>query len=197
MMKPLPTLRLFLFLLLFFSSLLSPFSSAFFAVTAFSGSQDGYHSPQTQHPHGTHVNQGSTQAPFHSYRVPESAIIDQSPIGAYRRQRLYRPGSFRKLLRPLKNTAKRAVGIKRTPGNIKLNTTEIDNLGCFPTLMFVNRKSGGKVGEKLIMNLRSILNEIQICDVTESNPSQYLELFAACKKNMQIICCGGDGTVSW
>lgn len=194
------SLNLLLFLLLSPLSLLSPPSSCFSATaTASEVYGISQHSPQQQQPSASFpVNQvSSAQTPFHAYRVPESAIIDQSPVGAYRRQRIYRPGSFRQLLRPLKNTAKRAVGIKRSPGNIKLNATEIETLGCFPTLMFVNRKSGGKVGEKLIMNLRSILNEIQICDVTESNPSQYLELFAACKKNMQIICCGGDGTVSW
>ena len=184
-------------LVLFSCPLLSFPSSTFITTSAHSDARDGYSNPLQTPPDTLLVSPGSSQIPFHSYRVPESAIIDQSPLRAYRRQRMYRPGSFRKLLNPLKNTAKRAVGIKRSPGNIKLNATEIEMVGCYPTLMFVNRKSGGKVGEKLITTLRSILNDIQVCDVTESNPSQYLELFATCKKNMQIICCGGDGTISW
>lgn len=129
---------------------------------------------------------------FQSYRIPETAIIRNKD--AMLATRKIRPTSK---LDTLKAKAKRVIGLKLSLGNIGLNTTEIWSSGVTPILVFVNRKSGGKLGDMLLNALRSILNEVQICDVTTSKPSEYLSLFSQCKKNMRIICCGGDGTVSW
>lgn len=66
-----------------------------------------------------------------------------------------------------------------------------------PLLVFVNSRSGPQQGHLLITQLRRLLNPIQVWDLGEDgSPEIVLESFCAFR-NLRILVCGGDGTVSW
>lgn len=126
--------------------------------------------------------------------VPDRAVIRSEEVrGDYSKE----PGNLKKLFQKAADKGKRVIGIRSSIGNTYINATEIARCGISPILVFVNRKAGGKVGAILIDTLRSMLSDVQICDVTSARPGEYLALFEGCKKSMRVICCGGDGTVSW
>ena len=67
-----------------------------------------------------------------------------------------------------------------------------------PLLCFVNRESGGKKGKMLLESLRSLeLNGLQICDLKDEAPGARLRLFKMVSSNVNVLCCGGDGTMNW
>lgn len=67
-----------------------------------------------------------------------------------------------------------------------------------PLLCFVNRDSGGKRGKALLAGLHSLgLNDLQVCDLKTESPAARLQLFQGIGKNLNVLCCGGDGTVNW
>jgi hypothetical protein len=82
---------------------------------------------------------------------------------------------------------------------LHLNVTEIETAGIVPVLVFVNRKSGGKMGSEMIESFSKILHEVQICDLSHRKPSEHLALFKGLSERTPLIllCCGGDGTVGW
>lgn len=65
-----------------------------------------------------------------------------------------------------------------------------------PLLVFVNSRSGSQQGHLLIMQLRRLLNPIQVWDLADGGPRQILESFCVFSR-LRILVCGGDGTVSW
>lgn len=66
-----------------------------------------------------------------------------------------------------------------------------------PLLVFVNLRSGPQQGHLLITQLRRLLNPIQVWDLgADGEPTSVLESFCAFR-NLRILVCGGDGTVSW
>jgi Diacylglycerol kinase catalytic domain len=69
---------------------------------------------------------------------------------------------------------------------------------CTPLLVFVNSRSGPQQGHLLITQLRRLLNPIQVWDLGEDGgPETVLESFSGAFRNLRILVCGGDGTVSW
>ena len=65
-----------------------------------------------------------------------------------------------------------------------------------PLLVFVNSRSGPQQGQLILMQLRRLLNPIQICDLADGDPATVLRSFLVLSR-LRILVCGGDGTVSW
>ncbi|ESN99864.1 hypothetical protein HELRODRAFT_83783 [Helobdella robusta] len=65
-----------------------------------------------------------------------------------------------------------------------------------PLLVFINPKSGGNQGCKLVNKFFWYLNPRQVFDLTKTKPQTALELYQKVP-NLRILTCGGDGTVGW
>lgn len=65
-----------------------------------------------------------------------------------------------------------------------------------PLLVFVNSRSGSQQGLILKMQLRSLLNPIQVWDLADGDPEKVLKSFSVFSR-LRLLVCGGDGTVSW
>ncbi|XP_041352242.1 diacylglycerol kinase zeta-like isoform X2 [Gigantopelta aegis] len=65
-----------------------------------------------------------------------------------------------------------------------------------PLIVFINPKSGGQQGLKVLEDFHGLLNPRQVFNLAVENPKFGLELYRQLP-HLRILACGGDGTIGW
>eukprot|EP00795_Rhopilema_esculentum_P005409 gene5409-575_t len=124
-----------------------------------------------------YMDEKCTLGMHHRLIVPPSWIVKLPP----RKYSTTMPGKQRRA------TRRRSSRIKPIPGSE-------DKI---PIIVFVNPKSGGNQGTKIMEKFQWLLNPRQVFDLmSDGGPRFGLELYRKVP-NLRILVCGGDGSVGW
>ncbi|XP_048870957.1 diacylglycerol kinase epsilon [Brienomyrus brachyistius] len=70
--------------------------------------------------------------------------------------------------------------------------------GWTPVLVLANTRSGNNMAEALLGEFRTLLNPVQVFDLTKLPPARALQLCTLLPPgSVRVLVCGGDGTVGW
>ncbi|XP_065054788.1 diacylglycerol kinase zeta-like isoform X2 [Rhopilema esculentum] len=130
-----------------------------------------------------YMDEKCTLGMHHRLIVPPSWIVKLPP----RKYSTTMPGKQRRATRRRSSRERRAFVIKPIPGSE-------DKI---PIIVFVNPKSGGNQGTKIMEKFQWLLNPRQVFDLmSDGGPRFGLELYRKVP-NLRILVCGGDGSVGW
>ncbi|CAH1154987.1 unnamed protein product, partial [Phaedon cochleariae] len=111
--------------------------------------------------------------------------------------KLPRKGSFKSSLRKAPTKGPNSKKNKHKEKEHRAFTIKpIPTTNVSPVIVFINPKSGGNQGLKLLQKFQWLLNPRQVFDLTQGGPRSGLELFKKVP-NLRVLACGGDGTVGW
>ncbi|KAK7873463.1 hypothetical protein R5R35_011810 [Gryllus longicercus] len=134
------------------------------------------------------VGEECSLGPHRGIIVPPSWIV-----------KLPRRGSFKSSLRrsPKKKTgSKKRTKEKEQREQRCFVLKPIPNAETRPVVVFINPRSGGNQGAKLLQKFQWLLNPRQVFDLTQGGPRMGLELYRRVP-NLRVLACGGDGTAGW
>ncbi|CAJ1372142.1 unnamed protein product [Effrenium voratum] len=66
-----------------------------------------------------------------------------------------------------------------------------------PVLVFVNTRSGGQQGSKILHEMQEYLHAAQVVELQREGPDAALQWWDKTKLPYRILVCGGDGTAGW
>ncbi|VDK51873.1 unnamed protein product, partial [Gongylonema pulchrum] len=112
------------------------------------------------------------------------------------------PPTWIQLTNPSKTRSKKSAGKRKRRRVFTVRPQPAPDDGRIwpsqPLLVFVNPKSGGNKGSKMLNTLCWLLNPRQVFDINALKGPQFgLNMFKKVAASLRLLVCGGDGTVGW